>query len=136
MIDPDARAKTPSADRQRKPDEVVGVDEISGRRIQIELGKDAAKGIQLHAFTRPRPTPSNQTDGIPHPDGTDVCVPTRWVGDSAELATLITQESTRLLRIGQQRAEDMVLREEYRAGCLRLVHARAAARRANCLGLT
>src|SRR6266568_2764810 len=104
MIDPDARAKTPSADRQRKPDEVVGVDEISGRSTQIELGKDAAKGIQLHAFTRPRPTPSNQTEGIPHPDGTDVCVLTRWV--------------------------------DYRAGCFRLVHARAAARRANCLGLT
>ena len=73
-----AEAEAVAAERQRKPDDVVGVDQIVRRRAQVELGEDAADDVELEAFqgsgpptrSRPKlsPTPTEAID-VPSPLG-------------------------------------------------------------------
>ena len=48
-----------SAEGQRQPDNVIGIDQIVRRRSQIELGEDASDHIQLDPLTRVGSAPSH-----------------------------------------------------------------------------
>lgn len=58
------------------------------------------------------------------------------IAQRAKLAAQEARERARLLRIGEQRAEDLILREEHRASRLAFVHACATPRRGNRLTFT
>jgi hypothetical protein len=49
MVEPQARGERTASHRDRKPDDVIGVDQIVGRLVEIELGEHAA--LEAHLKT-------------------------------------------------------------------------------------
>src|SRR6185503_12838623 len=111
-------------------------DEIVRLCSEVELREDAAYHVELHPFAVRRPAPAYKTEGVPDTDRTDVRSFTRRIVQGTKGAAQETHERSRFLGIGEQWAEDLVLRKEHHAFRLGLMNSCAAAGRADRLRLS
>jgi hypothetical protein len=66
-----AYAEAAPPERQRYSENVVGVDQIVGRRTKVELGEDAPDDIELQAFARARAPEAHQAEAVADADRRD-----------------------------------------------------------------
>src|SRR5688500_7358038 len=103
MVQTHAGREESPTPRDRKPDHIVGIDEVGRRGIEIELRKDAGENTDLPPVTS---VPfSNHTEVLAKTDGPDV---DRGV-IGADTCRLPRGEKLWLLRIGPKWPKDIVL---------------------------
>jgi hypothetical protein len=123
-----SHAETVSTERQRQADDVIGINQIVGRRSEVELSEDAADDIQLHTFTGIGTAPSYQSKAVPHANRRNRRPFTCRVVQRAKRAAKKAHKRSGFLRVRENGTEDLILREPYRARGLSLVHACSASR--------
>src|SRR5262245_52985082 len=128
MVQAQPCAEATPSDRERQADQVVRVDEIIRWRAQIELREDTADDIELHTLVGRWAAEANQPEAVGQTDRSD-CRLAGWIVQRAEPAAQQAGERSRLLRIRDQGAEDLVLRKEHPPDGLGRMDAAAAARR-------
>src|SRR5678816_2240953 len=134
MVDTRPDAEAVSTDRERHTDDVVGVDQIVRRGVEIELGEDRPDDIELNAFTGLRSAPAHQAEAVAEPDGCNRGPFTGWLCNRGEGAAKQARKRARLLGIRDDRTEDLVLWEPVHANGFRFMDSRPAPRRLDCLG--
>src|SRR6478736_5594987 len=111
MVEPEPHREYSAPHRDRKTDNVVGVDEIVRRHIEIELREHAALEADLEPIAGFRAAKAQETERIADADGPDVHV--------AVIARLVevADERALSLRVGEQRTEDVPARQGHVARC-------------------
>src|SRR4029079_10533882 len=97
--------------------------------VEAKLGEDAADDIELHPFTRRRPSPADETKMIRQSNGADGRVFASRIANGPERAAQKARERMGFFRIGDQGTEDLVVWKQHDACRLSLVNACPAPRR-------
>src|SRR5882724_3064437 len=115
VVDAAAARERPPTKRQRQAGHEIGIDEVRRFRIHVELRKDPAEDAELHAVTFLLLAKAAEAEADSRSDRGDVDgVAGALSGDASLLEShaLVRRRKPRLLRVGQQRPEDVVLRKE------------------------
>src|SRR5687768_7987330 len=99
MVNPEPRRKSATPNRDRKADDIVGVDEIVRVGIEIELREHATGDAELDAVAGLRPAHPRQPENIADAHRSDI-----QVAVIARLAN-VADERTLPLGIGYDRTE-------------------------------
>src|SRR4030095_371206 len=110
-----SHAETVSTERQRQADDVIGINQIVGRRSGVELSEDAADDIQLHTFTGIGTAPSYHSEAVPQASrrnrGSFAC----WIVQRAECAVKEAHKRSGFFRVGKHREKNLIFLEEHPA---------------------
>ena len=113
VIEPQAPRELPAPHRERQPDQIVGVDQVERRCVEIELGVDRAVERELHPFAEVGSVRAEDPEPVGDPDRADIGAE-RGRRGSAHVA----QERPVALRIRDERAEKIAAREPDEAQAL------------------
>src|SRR5215475_12502927 len=105
MVGAQAPRKPSVAERERKPDHVVRIQQIVRRRAHVELGEYGTSDPQLNPVTRNSSVRPEERKLIRDADGGDV---RRQVGF---ISSLVAGEGAGCLWVGDKRAEDVAARQ-------------------------
>jgi hypothetical protein len=106
VIDAHARGRQAAPHGHGEPERVIGIDEVEGGTVEVELRVDAGFDADLQTLARRWTAPARQTEMIRDAHGSDVGAE-RHVGRDA----LPARERPGALRIGEQRAEHVAVRQ-------------------------